>query len=100
MKVKIELDQMGHKINFLVYSGEGQNMAVGEPMELTFRVLEEGDPIKPTFSIENQPGLLESLANELDKLGAKTDSDHKLIGTLEATKYHLEDCRKMLKLNH
>lgn len=44
------------------------------------------------------PSFLAALAEALDKNGIKTDKDAKIQGTLDATKYHLEDLRKLLKL--
>ena len=41
---------------------------------------------------------LQGLAEALDKQGIKTDKDAKIQGTLDATRYHLEDLRKLLKL--
>lgn len=36
------------------------------------------------------------LADELSRLGIKTDNDHKIAGTLEATNRHLEDMRALV----
>lgn len=36
------------------------------------------------------------LADELARLGVKTDNDHKIAGTLEATKEHLADMRALV----
>lgn len=41
---------------------------------------------------------LPAFAEALSKRGIKTDNDHKIAGTLEATKYHLEDMRKLAKV--
>jgi len=41
---------------------------------------------------------LRSFAEALSEYGIKTDNDHKIAGTLEATKYHLEDMRKISKV--
>lgn len=41
---------------------------------------------------------LQAFAEALAERGIKTDNDHKIAGTLEATKYHLEDMRKIAKV--
>lgn len=41
---------------------------------------------------------LKPFADKLSALGIKTDDDHKIAGVLEATKYHLEDMRKLAKV--
>lgn len=58
------------------------------------------EPIKPfmTLSVIMAQELLQSLSEALDKAGFTTPSTKKAEGLLEATKYHLEDMRKMLKL--
>ena len=43
--------------------------------------------------------ILKELAEAIDKQGVKTDQDAKTEGLLQATKYHLEDMRTLLKLN-
>ena len=43
-------------------------------------------------------GVDKKFAEELSRIGIKTDNDHKIAGTLEATKYHLEDMRKLAKV--
>lgn len=43
-------------------------------------------------------GLFSALAEFLDKNGIKTDNDHKIQGTLDAQRAHLEDLRKLLNL--
>jgi len=42
---------------------------------------------------------LKAFADALAERGVKTDNDHKIAGTLEATKYHLEDMRKIAKVS-
>lgn len=41
---------------------------------------------------------LQAFAEALSERGIKTDNDHKIAGTLEATKYHLENMRKIAKV--
>lgn len=36
------------------------------------------------------------LVDELNRLGIKSDNDHKIAGTLDATKAHLEDMRALV----
>lgn len=81
------------EVQILTWDGESQiilNHKAGTPI----------DGIKPTLFInsESQQEILKALADALDAEGVKTDNDHKLIGTLDATRYHLEDLRKLMKL--
>ena len=71
-----------------------------KPMELIFEEYPEGTVEKPSLRIPHfiADEFLKSLAEVLDGEGIKTDKDAKIQGTLEATRYHLEDLRKMLKI--
>lgn len=72
-----------------------------KPVQLVFKKIEEGELIEPSIKLGSslaQP-FLQSIAEALDKNGVKTDNDAKIAGTLEATRYHLEDLRKLLKVN-
>ncbi len=51
-----------------------------------------------TLSRDEGAGLFAAMAEAMAKQGIRTDSDHKLLGILEAQRYHLEDLRKLLKL--
>jgi len=99
MEVMIEFDRIGHRINLLFFSRHSDGkITVVKPVDVVYCTEEEGSEIKPTLKLNYDPQLLQSIAEECSRLGIKTDSDHKIAGTLEATKYHLEDCRKLLKL--
>ena len=58
------------------------------------------ESIKPflTFSYLMAKDFFKAFATALDEKGFKPDSNAKIEGTLNATKYHLEDLRTMLKL--
>ena len=57
---------------------------------------------KPSIHLPGRLGeeVMQAMADAFSKRGIKTDNDHKIQGTLEATKYHLEDLRKLLKLTN
>lgn len=77
-------------------------IAVGKPMDLELEIQEEGFELpEPTLKLNPNIGeeFLKAMATMLDNRGIKTKSMHTIEGNLEATKYHLEDLRKMLKLN-
>jgi hypothetical protein len=61
--------------------------------------VEEGDTIPSDYIIKLPryfaDDLLKALAEALDEKNIKTDNDAKIQGVLEATKYHLEDMRKI-----
>lgn len=59
-----------------------------------------GEQIKPLLIIDARIGkqMLDAFAETLDTLNIKTDKDAKIQGTLDATRYHLEDLRKLLAL--
>ena len=56
----------------------------------------EGDEHKPTFRLTSEMAKL--LTEALLSKGVRPDEESRNEGRLEATRYHLEDLRKMLKL--
>jgi hypothetical protein len=71
-----------------------------KPIQLVFEEKQEGARIEPSLKLygEDANNFLKSIAQALDESGVKTDMDAKIEGTLEATRFHLEDLRKLLKL--
>jgi len=72
------------------YTGDVATIKQGEliPDEYIMKIPEQ---MKDMF--------MESFAKMLDEKNIKTENTHKLEGVLEATKYHLEDMRKIAKVN-
>lgn len=100
MKVKIFYDVISDEMKFLFYEERDGQRYIVKPVAIELEAVKKGYPTEASMSI---PGLaaselMVSLAEELDGQGIKTDKDSKLEGTIEATKYHLEDMRKLLKL--
>lgn len=62
--------------------------------------VDDGMPQEPSLHLPGRFGeeVMQAMAEAFSKRGIKTENDHKIQGTLEATKYHLEDLRKLLKL--
>lgn len=56
-----------------------------------------GAMISPSMYLNHY--LLKKLGEAIANIGVKLDADAKREGLLEATKYHLEDMRTLLKLN-
>jgi len=72
---------------------------IAKPMYMEFEELNyEGSCPKPTLSITGElaPAFLQAIAQSLDENGIKTENDFKIQGLLEATKYHLEDLRRLI----
>ena len=84
----IILEKETHSV-FNLYSGEAKTIKTGEeiPDDFVMRI--------PSHIVND---LFKALADALDQQGIKTEMDAKIEGKFEATKYHLEDLRKLLKL--
>ncbi|KAA0888709.1 hypothetical protein [Oryzomonas rubra] len=54
---------------------------------------EEGEPCEPTLSLD--PGAAQELMDELYRVGIRPTEAVDSTGELNATKYHLEDMRKL-----
>ena len=99
--VSLGTDPVTGEVGIYFYERRNGKTYLAKPVELEFVEKEEGGPTSlPTISISHiyaEP-LLEAIAQALDEAGVQTDNDAKVQGTLEATKYHLEDLRSLLKL--
>lgn len=73
---------------------------IAKPVKFEFVECEEGVSVEPTIRLgmTTAQQFLKALAEALDKQGVKTDKDAKIEGLLEATRYHLEDIRKVAKI--
>ena len=100
MKIKIHKNPYSDAIEFLIYKEQNGKKYIAQPVEIIFEEHKEGKAIKPTLTIGGffEGEFLNALAEALDEKGIKTDKDAKIEGTLGATRYHLEDLRKLLKL--
>jgi hypothetical protein len=93
----------GIGIYFLRYDGD--KMFIGKINEEHYIEWEETSGYsmerKPTFYVGGYFShcFLQEFANALDDRNIKTDKDAKVEGKFESQRYHLEDLRKLLKLN-
>ena len=100
--VKVYYNPLADVFEMLIIEdmGDGRR-AVVLPMKMELRVLERGGRIEePSLQLDGNiyKPLMKAMAEALDKEGIKTDNDAKLQGTIDATRYHLEDLRTLLKL--
>lgn len=100
MKIKVYLDYERH-LNavsmWIVGIKENGNRVFVKPVDMTFEEVEEGAYREPTFRFDRHfaDEFLESLAGELINMGYRPDELKAKEGELTATKYHLEDMRKI-----
>ena len=86
-------EKRGNKISVMTEIKDG----IGVMTEVPEGAFNEKTTLRlPDFVAQE---LFLALAEELDKKGIKTENDHRIAGTLEATKYHLEDMRKIAKVS-
>ena len=101
-EVKIGQDIMRAGIAIVVFDRRKKENSVMNLYTGETKTLQNFEEIPPEFIMKLSSFIandfLEALAEALDQQGIKTDKDAKIAGTLEATKYHLEDMRKLLKL--
>ena len=98
LKVLIRQNEFSESLDIIfVQNREDGKRYIAEPVEIKFKEHKLGDDAKPTislgFSLSGE--FLKAMAEALDKQGIKTENDFKIAGLLEATKYHLEDMRKI-----
>lgn len=98
IKVEIYFDpyRMAHCFYFTEDEGPRKKL-IAKPMVLDFvETPPRGENVSPSLILPAE--YTQALVEALQAQGIKTNSDAKLQGTLEATRYHLEDLRRMLAL--
>lgn len=98
LKIDIRTDYFGN-LQFTIF---GVGHAINE--QIVFRqeriLFKEGEsPKEPSFTVPNisAPEFMSALKQAISEFDGWTD-DH-MLGELKATKYHLEDMRKIAKLS-
>jgi hypothetical protein len=101
MKAEIYRNPLKRTVDILFYYDQNGKRYIAKPVKLIFEELKEGVEIEPTLRIDRfmERDFLIALAEALQQEGIDTHREAKIEGLLEATKYHLEDLRKLLKLN-
>lgn len=99
MNVAFENDYIRNSKKVFIYE-ENRNARVFHKADGSQLIIEPGtqkEDIDIVFCLIPNDAM-QAFANALSDAGIKTDNDHKIAGTLEATKYHLEDMRKLAKV--
>ena len=78
----------------------GDKILICKPVELEWKEHEEGKYMEPTFKLGGYMTgpFLKAFATAAKKNGMNPADDLRMEGELKATKYHLEDMRKLLKV--
>ncbi len=101
LEVHIERSPLGTVDIYFIDRRSGRTR-VAQPLQLVFEEVNPGEAPRhgPTLSLDDMWGeeLLQAFADALDKRNIKTDKDAKIEGTLGATREHLQDLRRLLKL--
>lgn len=85
---------------WIIDTGYRDTISLAQPIKLLFKPVKEGDVFsKPTLKIPRSNEFFQSMMKELENLGIQSEDELTIKGKLSATQYHLEDLRKLLKLN-
>ena len=100
MKVKIGFDYLFAGLSFYLYQEKDGKKYLVKPVDLVLQELphDHFTPVDSTIKLSGYESdeFLKSLAEELDRMGVKTDSDFKIKGLLEAKEKHLQDMRRIV----
>lgn len=100
IEVYTEYSDFGGTLDFYIFSvdknGDRRICTSIEPM--TFQPYNETADTKPTMSLNRYitKPFLQAMADALDKIGVRATGKPVLENELTATKYHLEDMRKLV----
>jgi hypothetical protein len=100
MKFKVYTEYRDFAEDFCLYIVEERpdgRVAIAKPVDLEFEVKERGEIRKPTMVMYKPVAIpfLQSIANACEKIGILPEGKPILENELTATKYHLEDMRKI-----
>ncbi len=100
MKVQIRQGWNDMGLEIIFWEELNGKLYVVEPMEMKLTESPMGFVEKPSLQISGPMAqqFLKSFAECLDQADIKTDKDARIQGMLEATRFHLEDLRTLLKL--
>lgn len=104
IKAWLERDPMRSEIHLYVFAQDrfhGQK-SVAKPVEIVFEDISDPGPLefmkyKPFMSFDISGELLRAIADALEEYGLLKNEDNP--GELKATKYHLEDMRRIALLD-
>jgi len=100
MKFKVYTEYKDFAGDICLYIAEERpdgRLAVAKPIEFEFEVKERGEIRQPTMVLYRLVAIpfLQSIANACEKIGILPEGKPILENELTATKYHLEDMRKI-----
>jgi hypothetical protein len=99
MKIKITNSPRSLAGNVFIYFERGNGkISVLQPDMKTLVDIGEHEPIDPTFEVPNMQDFINAMGEAVMEYGYKGNKEAKNDGNLQATKYHLEDLRRLLKL--
>ena len=97
--IKIRHNPMTEAIGIYFGMQDSEGFKVAKSVKLEYEKIDEGAlDVEPTLTIPSYLGsdFLKTLLNAIENQGIKSESTSKTEGLLEATKYHLEDMRKIV----
>jgi hypothetical protein len=100
MKIFISQNEWADSYNiYITEEGYDGKRLVASPMEFKFVPLKENEVNEPSIKISRvfgkETNFLQALSDALAKCGYKPKAVEENEGELKATKYHLEDMRKI-----
>ena len=103
-KFKVVVNQKPGKFGVDIYIMQvdklGKHISVAQPVEFVFKEVKKEDEFKIKPTIELGPffadDFLKALVEAAKENGLKPEEDYVMKGKLEATRYHLEDMRKIV----
>src|SRR4030066_1079553 len=97
-KIRAWQDPATADTHIIIWCSEGGRQFVALPIDLNFKEHQEGQRQEPSLILPRfmAEEFMNALAEALDEMGVKTDQDAKLVGTLDAIRYHLEDMRQLV----
>lgn len=97
--IKVRRNPFTEGINIYFGLEDSKGLFVAKPVELKYEKVDDtGRDVEPSLFIPRglASGFLEAVLDAIEREGIKSKSTATVEGLLEATKYHLEDMRKLV----
>lgn len=97
MKIKINHNACTDSLELYFYTDQGERRSICKPLDMVFQDHVNGELVEPSLTIKGRHAnnFLQEMANVCYKEGVRPEGQAILENELTATKYHLEDMRKL-----
>lgn len=98
MNIEVEYNPVTRSYDFWITNDTPNGAYIAKPLRLEMEIINTAIYLPPTFTVNSKELdiLMPKIHDAMNRIGFKPKEEAKIEGILEATKYHLEDMRKLV----